>query len=72
MRWVVRIAPEDGDGEFSTDSGAISIERSRLVDAADLGLTLDDGKRIMAFLKKRVVADQLREYCKAVQRYRAG
>ena len=47
MRWVVRIEPEkEGDGEASADPNAIYIERARLKDAAELGLTLEDGKRI--------------------------
>ena len=50
MRWVVRIERED-DG---SESDVIRIERSRMEDAAGLGLTLEDGKRIMALLQKRV------------------
>jgi hypothetical protein len=61
MRWVVRIERED-DG---SESDAIRIERSRMEDAAGLGLTLEDGKRIMALLQKRVLADQLREHCRS-------
>jgi hypothetical protein len=41
MRWVVRIEREDAGSE----SDAIRIERSRMEDAAGLGLTLEDGKR---------------------------
>jgi hypothetical protein len=55
MRWAVRINPEDGDGEFSADFRTICIERSRLEDATELGLPLDDGKRIMTFLPTRRV-----------------
>jgi hypothetical protein len=61
MRWVVRIERED-DG---SESDVIRIERSRMEDAAGLGLTLEDGKRIMALLQKRVLADQLREHCRS-------
>jgi hypothetical protein len=61
MRWVVRIERED-DG---SESDAIRIERSRMEDAAGLGLTLEDGKRIMTLLQKRVLADQLREHCRS-------
>ena len=68
MRWVIRIEREEDDGELNTGSDAICIERSRLERAADLGLTLEDGKRIMAFLQKRVVTDQLGEYCKSSRR----
>jgi len=52
MRWAVRIEREDDGDEINTDSGAICIERSRLEGAAELGLTLEDGKRIMAFLQR--------------------
>jgi hypothetical protein len=38
-------------------------------DAAGLGLTLEDGKRIMALLQKRVLADQLREHCQSSRLY---
>jgi hypothetical protein len=61
MRWVVRIERED-DG---SEPDVIRIERSRMEDAAGLGLTLEDGKRIMALLQKRVLADQLREHCRS-------
>ena len=45
--WVVRIEPEkESDGEASADPNAIYIECARLKDAAELGLTLEDGKRI--------------------------
>ena len=65
MRWVVRIEREQDDGELNTDTGEICIERCRLENPADLGLTLEDSKRIMAFLQKRVVSDQLREFCRS-------
>jgi hypothetical protein len=58
MRWVVRIDREE-DG---SESDVIRIERCRMEDAAGLGLTLEDDKRIMALLQKRVLADQLREH----------
>jgi hypothetical protein len=61
MRWVVRIDRED-DG---SESDVIRIERSHMEDAAGLGLTLEDDKRIMALLRKRVLADQLREHCRS-------
>jgi len=60
MRWVVRIERED-DG---SESDAIRIERSQMEDAAGPGLTLEDGKRVMVLLQKRVLADQLREHCR--------
>jgi predicted hydrolase (HD superfamily) len=41
------------------------LERSRMEDAAGLAPTLEDGKRIMALLQKRVLTDQLREHCVA-------
>ena len=62
---MVRIECEDDGGEPSHDSDAICIERSRLEDAVGLGLTLEDGKCIMAFLQARVVTDQLREHCRS-------
>jgi hypothetical protein len=55
MRRVVRIEREDNDDELNTDSGPICIEHSGLEDATELGLTLEDGKRIMAFLQEPVV-----------------
>ena len=64
MRWVVRIELEEDGPEANADFGAICIERARLEDAAGLGLTLEDGKRIMAFLQKRIVTDQLHEHCR--------
>ncbi len=63
MHWIVRIECEAEDGEHPSSSEAIRIERPRLEIAGDVGLTLEDGKRIMAALQRRVVADQLREYC---------
>jgi hypothetical protein len=74
MRWVVRIELEDGDGEFSANADVIGIERSQLVGTAGLGLTLEDGKRIMALLQKGVVTDQRCEYCRSSRRcfVRAG
>ncbi len=54
MRWVVRIELKEDEAEVSADSGAICIERTRLEDAAELGLTLEDGKRVMAVLQNRV------------------
>lgn len=68
MRWVVRIELEEEHSELSAESGAIYIERSPLEDDAGLGLTLEDGKSIMAFLQKRVVTDQLREHCSSCRR----
>lgn len=50
MRWVVRIEREADDAQISADSGPFRIERDRLKDAAELGVTLEDGKRVMAFL----------------------
>jgi hypothetical protein len=68
MRWVVRIEPAEDEAEANADSGAIFIERARLEDAAELGLTLAEGKRIMAFLQQRVVTDQLHEHCRSSRR----
>jgi hypothetical protein len=64
MRWVVRIKRED-DG---SESDGIRIERSRVKDAAGLGLTLENSKRIMTLLQKRVLTDQLRERCRSSRR----
>lgn len=63
MRWVVRIELKEEEAEVGADSGPIYIERARLEGAAELGLTLEDGKRIMAFLQNRVLTDQLHEHC---------
>jgi hypothetical protein len=68
MRWVVRIELEKDGAEANADSGAICIERARMEDAAELGLMLEDGKRIMAFLQKRVLTDQLHEHCRSSRR----
>ena len=68
MRWVVRIELEEDEAEVSADSGAIFIERARLKDAVELGLTLEDGKRIMAFLQRRVLTDQLHKHCRSSRR----
>jgi hypothetical protein len=65
VRWVVEIELEDEEAVISADFGAICIERARLKDAAELGLTLEDGKHVMAFLRRRVMAGQIHRHRKS-------
>lgn len=68
MRWVVRIDLKGDQVAVSAVSGAVCIERARLEDAARLGLTLEDGTRIMAFPQKRVVTDQRHNHGRSSRR----
>ena len=63
MRWNVKIECVDGEGQFAT-AEVLSIERPSLESAAELGLTLEDSKRMMALLQERIVEDQLRDHCR--------
>ena len=63
MRWSVKIECVDGEGQFAT-AEVLSIERPSLESAAELGLTLEDSKRMTALLQERIVGDQLRDHCR--------
>jgi hypothetical protein len=62
MAWIVRLVNigADGDAPFVD---VMTIDRpDNLVDIANLGLTVADGKRVLAGLQQEIVAAQARNH----------
>ena len=66
--WIVRLVQVGADGE-APFVDVMTINRpDDLDDIANLGLTVADGKRVLAGLQQEIVAAQARSYSHSVQR----
>jgi len=62
VAWVLRLVKIDAEGEGQA-TDVMEIERpGELADIADLGLTLDETKRLLAGLQQQIVAAQVRDH----------
>ena len=62
MAWIIRLVKIGAEGEGRT-LAVMEINRSdNLSDIADLGLALDEAKRLLAGLQQEIVAAQVRDH----------
>ena len=62
MTWMVRMVKIEADGEKQAIDVATITRPDGLVEIAHLGLTLADGKRLLAGLQQEIVAAQARDH----------
>ena len=62
MAWMVRLVKTGADGEKQAIDVATITRPDDLAEIANLGLTLAEGKRLLAALQQEIVAAQARDH----------
>src|SRR5262245_11133392 len=61
MKWTVRLVAETATGEL-VEQQVGQIEREELITPASLGLSIAEGKAILAKIQHRMVTEQVRQH----------